>query len=317
MRDRLRDWLPTRWRIAPILTVTMILLTVSFIVTTTLLDISRARRIYREELRTRGWNLAGQMNDLLADPLYLSNVEDVEKVATLVASQTDIEYVRVFTTDGVILTDTSLSGFQSLGAEAPALGMRALGEERGIEESNGDLIEIAQPVTIGGQPIGGVQIGLRSDVLQKQVRGIIVEHLIQGGILIVIAGGIAYLIARASPGRSGRSSPRPTACPPASSIPGSGTSRAASSRSSHGRSTPWPPSFRRRSPISRTPAGASSASRRACAGRSRRTCMAAFRPGCSSCGPSSTGRCGVGPSVPIPRRKQKNSSRRSSASSTT
>ncbi|MEZ4522740.1 MAG: HAMP domain-containing protein [Thermomicrobiales bacterium] len=196
MRDRLRDWLPTRWRIAPILTVTMILLTVSFIVTTTLLDISRARRIYREELRTRGWNLAGQMNDLLADPLYLSNVEDVEKVATLVASQTDIEYVRVFTTDGVILTDTSLSGFQSLGAEAPALGMRALGEERGIEESNGDLIEIAQPVTIGGQPIGGVQIGLRSDVLQKQVRGIIVEHLIQGGILIVIAGGIAYLIAR-------------------------------------------------------------------------------------------------------------------------
>ncbi len=200
MLDRLRGWLPTRWRIAPILAVTMILLSVTFIATTTLLDISRTRRIYREELRNRGWSLAGQMNDQLADPLYLANVEDVKKVATLVASQPDVEYVRVFTTEGVILTDTSLGGFQSLGGQAPELGMQALAEEQGIEDSNGDLFEIAQPVRVpsgpGGQLIGGVQIGLRSDILQRQIRAIMIEHLIQGAILIVIATGIAYVIAR-------------------------------------------------------------------------------------------------------------------------
>jgi signal transduction histidine kinase len=194
--DRLRGWLPTRWRIAPILAVTMILLSVTFIATTTLLDISRTRRIYREELRNRGWSLAVQMNDQLADPLYLANVEDVKKVATLVASQPDVEYVRVFTAEGVILTDTSLSGFQSLGGQAPELGMQALAEEKGIEDSNGDLFEVAQPVTIGGQLIGGVQIGLRSDILQRQIRAIMIEHLIQGAILIVIATAIAYVIAR-------------------------------------------------------------------------------------------------------------------------
>lgn len=191
-----RAWLPTRWRIAPILTATMILLTVTFITTTTLLDISRARRIYQEELRSRGRDLAGQMNDLLADPLYLANVEDVEKVATLVASQPDVEYVRVFTSDGALLADTSLGGFQSLGGRASELGMRALAEQQGIEDVNGELFEIAQPVTIGGQLVGGVEIGLRSDVLQKQVRAIVIEHLIQGTILILIAGGVAFLIAR-------------------------------------------------------------------------------------------------------------------------
>ena len=196
MLDRLRRWLPTHWRIAPILTVTMILLTVTFIVTTTLLDISRARRIYWDELRSRGWSLADQMNDQLADPLFLANVEDVSKVATLVASQPDIEYVRVFTAEGVVLTDTSISGFESLGGEAPEIGMRALSTGQGIEESTGELLEIAQPVTLGGRIIGGIQIGLRSDVLDEQVRSIIVEHLIQGTILTIIAGGLAYLIAR-------------------------------------------------------------------------------------------------------------------------
>lgn len=196
MRERLRQWWPSHWRIAPILAVTMIVLAVAFITTTTVLDISRARRIYQEELQDRGRNLAEQMNDQLADPLFLSNVEDIDKVATLVASQTDIEYVRVFTPDGTVLTDTSVSGFQSLGGEAPELGQQALAEQQRLEDSSGDLFEIAQPVTIGNQVIGGVQIGLRSDVLEEQVRGIIIEHLIQGAILILIAIGVAYLIAR-------------------------------------------------------------------------------------------------------------------------
>ncbi|CAN5516849.1 hypothetical protein BH23CHL2_BH23CHL2_05580 [soil metagenome] len=191
-----RAWMPTRWRIAPILTVTMILLTVTFITTTTLLDISRARRIYQEELRSRGWSLAGQMNDLLADPLYLANVEEIGKIATLVASQPDVEYVRVVTVDGAVLADTSLGGFQSLGGQASELTIRALAEQQGIEDVNGDLLEIAQPVTIGGQLIGGVEIGLRSDVLREQVRAIIIEHVIQGMILILIAGGLAFIIAR-------------------------------------------------------------------------------------------------------------------------
>jgi signal transduction histidine kinase len=174
----------------------MIVLTVAFITTTTLLDISRARGIYRDELRSRGRGLSEQMNVLLADPLYLENVEEIEKTATLVASQPDVEYVRVFTPEGVVLVDTSVSGFESLGGQAGEFGLRALSEERGIEELDDDLLEIAQPVTIGGQVIGGVQIGLRSDVLQRQIRAIVVEHVIQGVLLAALAAGIAYLIAR-------------------------------------------------------------------------------------------------------------------------
>src|SRR5690606_36821573 len=58
------DWSPLRWRIAPILTITMIVLTVAFITTATMLDISRARGIYQDELRSRGRSLSAQMSDL-------------------------------------------------------------------------------------------------------------------------------------------------------------------------------------------------------------------------------------------------------------
>jgi signal transduction histidine kinase len=195
-RGHLDAWLPLHWRIAPILTVTMIVLTVAFITTTTLLDISRSRRIYWDELHSRGDSLSAQMNDLLADPLYLSNVEDIEKTATLIASQPDIEYVRVFTPDGVVLADTSIDGFRYLGTEASPLGVRALEEGRLVEENDDSVLRVARPVTIEEQTIGGVEIGLRSDVLERQIRGIIIEHVIQGVILALVAAGIAYLIAR-------------------------------------------------------------------------------------------------------------------------
>lgn len=190
------DWSPLRWRIAPILTITMIVLTVAFITTATMLDISRARGIYQDELRSRGRSLSAQMSDLLADPLYLSNVEDIRKFAMLVASQPDIEYVRVFTPDGVVLSDSAVDGFRSLGGEAGPLAGRALAENRQVEAMNGDLLEIARPVEISGQVVGGVQIGLRSDVLNRQIRSTIIEHLRQGLVLTVLAAGLAYLIAR-------------------------------------------------------------------------------------------------------------------------
>ena len=187
---------PSRWRIAPILAVTMILLAVTFIVTTTLLDIARARRIYQEELRNRGLSLAGQLDDQLADPLFLANVEDIEKISTLVASQPDIEYVQVFSADGLMLVDTSADGFQSLGRQVDVFGLRALADGERIDDSEGDMLRVAQPVVVGGQTVGGVQIGLRSDVLDEQVRAIVIEHLIQGFLLIVLAGIVAYVIAR-------------------------------------------------------------------------------------------------------------------------
>ncbi len=74
--------------------------------------------------------------------------------------------------------------------------MQSLAGQDAIEQVNDGVLEIAQPVTIGGRPVGGVEIGLRSDVLQQQVRAIVVEHLIQGTILIILAAIIAYVIAR-------------------------------------------------------------------------------------------------------------------------
>lgn len=196
MLGRLRAWSPTGWRIAPILTVTMALLTVAFITTITLLDISRTRQIYWEELERRGELLTSQMTVLLVDPIYLGNVEEASKVASVVAGQPDVEYARVFTSDGSMIANTSVPGFRTIGTKVDGLGQRVLTERSTIQERNADALEIAQPVTIGSQLIGGVQIGLRSDTLQRQERAIVIEHVRQGLLLTALAAGIAYVIAR-------------------------------------------------------------------------------------------------------------------------
>jgi hypothetical protein len=117
--------------------------------------------LFGQELRNRGWGLAAQMNDQLADPLYFENVEEIARTAEIVAGQPDVEYVSVFTTEGRVLVDTSLPGFEALGSAASETGLQVLSDGIGIEEITEGVLEITQPVMIEQQIVGGVQIGLR------------------------------------------------------------------------------------------------------------------------------------------------------------
>ena len=75
-------------------------------VTTTVLDIRRARAIFRQELEQRGLLMVSTLNDVLADPLFLTDMEDLSGIEKAVNGQPDVLYVQVYSPDGTLLVDT-------------------------------------------------------------------------------------------------------------------------------------------------------------------------------------------------------------------
>ena len=94
-----------RWGIASILTVSMVVVIALVTALTTALDIRRERAIFRDQLEQQGLLLASTLNDVLADPLYFSDLDELHDIARVVNSQAGVSYVYVFRPDGTLLVD--------------------------------------------------------------------------------------------------------------------------------------------------------------------------------------------------------------------
>ena len=103
----MRLHLRPRRDIAPLLTATMALVIAGFVAAITVADTRRIEAIYWSELTARGMLLADHLQALLADPLYLRDLDELDAVATVVSRQPDVAYVYVFTADGVVLRDAT------------------------------------------------------------------------------------------------------------------------------------------------------------------------------------------------------------------
>jgi signal transduction histidine kinase len=192
----MRLHLRPRRDIAPLLTATMALVIAGFVAAITVADTRRIEAIYWSELTARGMLLADHLQALLADPLYLRDLDELDAVATVVSRQPDVAYVYVFTADGVVLVDTRVAAFAPVGAAVGTLGRRALDDgQRQIDRRSG-LLEVARPIAVNRQVLGGIGVGLRSEALPGQLQAVVVAHLWQGLLLICLGVGLSYLIAR-------------------------------------------------------------------------------------------------------------------------
>ena len=182
--------------IAPLLTATMALVIAGFVAVATIADVRRIEAIYWSELTARGTLLADHLQGLLADPLYVRDLDALDAVATLVGHQPDVAYVYVFTADGMVLVDTRVSAFPPVGGTVGALGRRTLDDgQRHVERRSG-LLEVTRPIAVNRQALGGLGVGLRSEALPGQLRAVIVAHLWQGLLLVGLGVGLSYLVAR-------------------------------------------------------------------------------------------------------------------------
>ena len=73
----------------------------------TWLGIEREKEIFQEELEARARLLSQTLNDVLGDPLYFGDVAEAAEISSLIATnQPQVNYIRIFDTEGKILVDT-------------------------------------------------------------------------------------------------------------------------------------------------------------------------------------------------------------------
>ena len=191
---------------APLLTATMVSIIALFIGVITLLDIRRTDAIFWNQLEQSGLLTVQGINDQVVDSLYELNLERLDSLAVVVSSRPDFNQLQIFTPEGRTLVDakrdyaatSSIAREHSFPIETTAhpLGTRAVAEGRRLVETEDKVLGIAWPVTVGDRIFGGVYLALGSDSLRSQIRGIVIEHIWQGLILIATGVIVSYLIAR-------------------------------------------------------------------------------------------------------------------------
>ena len=163
-------------------------------VVTTVLEVRRERGIFQDELELRGLMMTNTLNEVLADPLYNSDIDGLADIAFFVTSQSDTQYVEVLAPDGRILVDTR-QGEYPTGA-ASEFALRGLRNDGGVTRTEGDSFQIAAPLKVGDELLGGVRFGFDSSGIDSKVSTIVFERIWETLILISVGVALAYIVAQ-------------------------------------------------------------------------------------------------------------------------
>jgi diguanylate cyclase (GGDEF)-like protein len=116
-------------------------------------------RIANATLRRQGEGLVAQLSESLANPLYYFDLDAIGVLSRTTLNQPGIRYVLVYDVEGNILHDGS--------EEIPSYGKRmddamaapAIATPQLLTQFGEDLMDVAAPIMIGNERIGGVRVG--------------------------------------------------------------------------------------------------------------------------------------------------------------
>jgi diguanylate cyclase (GGDEF)-like protein len=112
-----------------------------------------------ERLRQRGLAGTRQLAHSLVNPMYYSDLEQVGNLARSMLRQPDVDYVLVFDPSGNILHDGS-EAITSYGkAMQDEFSADALTAATPVVQQDTNVLDVAAPVMIGGERLGGVRVG--------------------------------------------------------------------------------------------------------------------------------------------------------------
>jgi len=132
------------------------------------LSATALREMSREGLLTRGQTLSSQLAEAATNPLYFLDLAKLGELARAALRQPDVVYVVIHDADGQVVHDGS--------GDIPAFGQpmsdtmayEALAATGVHAQWSDKLLDVASPIRIGGQRIGGVRVGLSRDAATRR-----------------------------------------------------------------------------------------------------------------------------------------------------
>ncbi len=122
----------------------------------------------REDLERRGDAIALLLAEALVNPVYFNDLQAIGQVAQSVLHQPDVEYVLVFDAQGRILHDGSTDIADFGQPMRDAFGPAAAAADGPLVQYSDALMDVARPMRLGEERIGGVRIGLsRADAAAR------------------------------------------------------------------------------------------------------------------------------------------------------
>ena len=185
-----------RWGIAWMLTLTITAIIVVLMATTTFLDIRRHRSSSHHELEQRGLLTVNTLSDVLFDPLYHSDVDELQEITKLVSGQQDILYIQVLTPDRRLLVDTAQPGTYPAGPVDDNLARDALQERQTFSVLTDSRLEIASPVSVGANVVGALQVGLTTASIDAEIEALTIQRVWQSLALISLGVVVSYVLAQ-------------------------------------------------------------------------------------------------------------------------
>ena len=117
------------------------------------------RELVSDRLRERGEAQVAQLADLLANPMYYFDLDEIGEASRSVLGQSDVAYVLVYDAEGNVLHDGS-GDIPTFGQRMrDPLAERIVAADRRLVSADADLLDVSMPIRIGEQRLGGVRVG--------------------------------------------------------------------------------------------------------------------------------------------------------------
>ncbi|WP_052101000.1 putative bifunctional diguanylate cyclase/phosphodiesterase [Novilysobacter arseniciresistens] len=126
-----------------------------------------------DSLQRRGEGTVVQLADSLANPMYYFDLDAIGALVKAALRQSDTRYVLVFDANGEILHDGTdeIRGYGR--PMTDPLAYEAIKARRIHTQFNDELMDVAMPVMIGSERVGGVRVGYDLGAIQATREGAI------------------------------------------------------------------------------------------------------------------------------------------------
>lgn len=117
------------------------------------------QQMIQERVRNRAQSRIVQLSEALTNPVYYFDLENIGDLANSAKREPDVEYVLVYDLEGRVLHDGSgeISTYGQLMQDP--LAAKAVAAKDSIIQLTPRVLDVAAPIRVGDQQLGGVRIG--------------------------------------------------------------------------------------------------------------------------------------------------------------